>query len=437
MAVQRVLIMGAAGRDFHNFNLLFRNRPEFEVVAFTAAQIPNIEGRTYPPELAGKGYPDGIPIVPEEQLERVSHKYGVDRVVFSYSDLSHVEVMHRASRVLAVGADFWLAGPKSTQLKSTRPVVSVCAVRTGAGKSPTSRRVARALRNLGLSVAPVRHPMPYGDLRCQAVQRFSSFEDLDRHHCTIEEREEYEPLLEETGLVYAGIDYEEILRRAEQEADVILWDGGNNDFSFFVPDVQIVVADAHRPGHELEFHPGETNARLADIILINKVDTAPKDNVAAIRTNLGALNPRAAIVEAACVIRVDGPVNLTGRRVLVVEDGPTITHGGMRHGAAFLAAQRHHAVVVDPRPFAIGSLGDIFRQHAHIGPVLPALGYGPEMIRELEATINAARVDVVLAGTPIDLSRFLKINKPVLRVRYEVEEIGVPTLEELLARRFG
>ena len=438
MSAIRTLIMGAAGRDFHNFNVAYRDDPGHEVVAFTAAQIPNIEGRVYPPALAGPRYPAGIPIHPEEELVHLIGTLRVDEVVFAYSDLSHEEVMHRASAVLAAGADFCLLGPHRTQLRSTRPVVSVCAVRTGAGKSQTIRLVARVLRRLGRRVVPVRHPMPYGDLERQAVQRFADHSDLDRHECTVEEREEYEPLLDEGCVVYAGVDYERILRRAEEEADVILWDGGNNDLPFFASDFHIVVADPHRPGHETRYHPGEANARAADVFVINKVDTAAAANVRAVRASLHALNPRAPLVEAASPVRVSDPGAVRGRRVLVVEDGPTLTHGGMAFGAGRIAAEAcGAATVIDPRPFAVGSLRETFRLFPAIGPVLPAMGYGKAMIRELEQTLNDADADVVLVGTPINLGRFMHVNKPMVRVRYDLEEIGRPTLTELLAAHFA
>jgi predicted GTPase len=434
----RTLIMGAAGRDFHNFNVYFRDNPGCEVVAFTASQIPNIEGRTYPPELAGSRYPAGIPVYPEIELPRLIHDLRVDQVVFAYSDVAHVQVMHHASAVLAAGADFCLLGPHHTQLKSNKPVISVGAVRTGAGKSQTTRHVARILRRLGWRVVPIRHPMPYGNLVKQAVQRLASFEDLDRYECTIEEREEYEPLLEELGLVYAGVDYERILRQAEQEADIILWDGGNNDLPFYVPDFHIVVADPHRPGHEVSYHPGEANARLADVFVINKVDTAPVENVITVLNNLHGLNPRAVVIEAASPIRVGNPAVIRGRRVLVVEDGPTLTHGGMTYGAGWLAARRCGAAeIVDPRPHCVGSICATYRQYPLLGPVLPAMGYGRSMMDELEQTINNTDADLVIVGTPIDLSRFLRVNKPIERVRYELQEIGQPTLEGLLNARFG
>jgi predicted GTPase len=431
----RVLIMGAAGRDFHNFNVCFRDDPEHLVVAFTAAQIPNIAGRVYPAELAGARYPEGIPIFPEADLARLVRDLAVDQVVFAYSDLEHQEVMHRASLVLAAGADFCLLGTRRTQLRASKPVVSIGAVRTGAGKSQTTRHVARVLRRFGLRVVPVRHPMPYGDLASQAVQRFESFDDL--LGCTIEEREEYEPLLEEVGLVYAGVDYQRILRRAEQEADVLVWDGGNNDLPFLVPDFHIVVADPHRPGHELNYHPGEANVRAADAFVINKVDTAPAENVLAVRANLRAVNPTAPVIEAASPISVTDPESLRGRLVVVVEDGPTLTHGGMPFGVGWLAARRHGAVLVDPRPYAAGSIREVYRQYPALGPVLPAMGYGASMIADLEQTLNAVEADLILLGTPIDAARFLRLNKPTRRVRYELQEIGRPTLEELLRPRFA
>jgi predicted GTPase len=437
MTPLRTLIMGAAGRDFHNFNVFFRDNPTYEVVGFTATQILGIEGRVYPAVLSGPRYPDGLPIYPEEKLLELIREQRVEQVVFAYSDVSHEYVMHRASAVLAAGADFCLLGPHHTQLCSSRLVVTVCAVRTGAGKSQVSRRVARILREMGYHVAPVRHPMPYGDLARQAVQRFASMADLDSNNCTIEEREEYEPMIEEVGLVFAGVDYERILRTAEREADIILWDGGNNDLPFFVPDFHVVVADPHRVGHELTYHPGETNARAADVFVLNKVDTALPASVLAVRANLQALNPRAVIIEAASPIVLDTPEAVCGRRVLVVEDGPTLTHGGMPHGAGWLAASRHGALVIDPRPWAVGSMRDVYDRYPGIGPVLPAMGYGATMIRELEQTINSADVDMVIVGTPINLQRFLRINKPVQRARYSLAEIGHPNLADVLKEWLG
>lgn len=434
----RTIIMGAAGRDFHNFNVFFRNNPDYEVVAFTATQIPAIEGRLYPPELAGPRYPKGIPIYAEEKLADLIRKLHVERVVFAYSDVPHEYVMHKASLALAAGADFWLMGPKTTQLKSSKPVVSVCAVRTGSGKSQTTRRVARLLRAMGYRLAVVRHPMPYGDLRRQEIQRFATHADLDKHECTIEEREEYEPHLDNGILVYAGVDYEKILRQAEQEVDMILWDGGNNDFPFYVSDLHIVVADPHRPGHESSYHPGEVNARAADVLVINKVDTADPQAVIRVRENLRALNPTATIIEAASPLFVDDPAAIQGKRVLVIEDGPTLTHGEMAYGAGYVAAQRFGAKeIVDPRPFAVGSIADTYEKYPQTGPILPAMGYGRQQMKDLEATIQRADVDMVIVGTPIDLTRVIKLNRPYQRVRYELQEIGQPTLEDILVEKFG
>ncbi len=434
----RTLIMGAAGRDFHNFNVFFRDNPDYEVVAFTATQIPNIEGRTYPPELAGKQYPQGIPIYPESELSRLIKELKVDQVVFAYSDVSHEYVMHKASEVIAAGADFRLMGLNSTVVASSKPVVSIGAVRTGCGKSQTTRRVSLILRDLGYQVAVIRHPMPYGNLVEQAVQRFATYEDLDKYKCTIEEREEYEPHLDNGMIVFAGVDYEAILRQAEQEADIILWDGGNNDIPFYKSDFHIVVADPHRPGHGLKYHPGEANARLADVFVINKVDTADPDAVLEVRENLHALNPHAPILEAASPIFVDDPAAIRGKRVLVVEDGPTLTHGGMAYGAGWVAAKRFGAAeIVDPRPYAVGSIRDTYAKYPTTGAVLPAMGYGETQIRELEETINRADADLVIIGTPIDLRRVLKIDKPSDRVRYELQVIGTPTLEDLLKAKFA
>ena len=434
----RTLIMGAAGRDFHNFNVFYRNNPDYEVVAFTATQIPDIEGRTYPAELAGSRYPKGIPIYAENDLVKLIREKQVDQVVFAYSDVQHEYVMHKASIVLAAGADFRLMGLKSTQIKSIKPVVSVCAVRTGSGKSQTTRRVSLILRKMGYKVAAIRHPMPYGDLTKQVAQRFADYSDLDRYECTIEEREEYEPHLDNGVLVFAGVDYERILRQAEQEVDIVLWDGGNNDFPFYVSDYQIVVADPHRPGHEMRYHPGETNARSADVFVINKVDTAAAEDVIKVREHLTFLNPNAVIIEAASPLFVDDPGAIRGKRVLVVEDGPTLTHGEMAYGAAWVAARRFGAAeIVDPRPFAVGSIKAIYAKYPTTGAVLPAMGYGDHQTRELEETINRSDVDLVLIGTPIDLNRIIEINKPSQRVRYELQEIGQPTLEDLLKAKFG
>ncbi len=438
MSPIRTIIMGAAGRDFHNFNVFFRDNKEYEVVAFTATQIPNIEGRKYPAQLAGELYPQGIPIYPESDLERLIKDLDVDQVVFAYSDVPHEYVMHKASQVLAAGPDFRLMGADSTMIKSTKPVVSVCAVRTGSGKSQTTRRVSLILRDMGYSVAAIRHPMPYGDLVKQRVQRYADYSDLDKHECTIEEREEYEPHLDNGVIVYAGVDYEAILRQAEQEVDIVLWDGGNNDFSFYTPDLSIVVADPHRPGHEVGYHPGETNVRMADVFVINKVDTADPDDVLAVRNRLQELNPDAVIIEGASPLFVDHPEQIRGKRVLVIEDGPTLTHGGMTYGAGWVAARRFGAAeIVDPRPFAVGSIVSTYEKYPGTGPILPAMGYGDDMIKDLETTINNADVDLVISATPIDLNRVLKVNKPMQRVRYELQEIGQPTLEDILKKKFG
>jgi predicted GTPase len=434
----RTLIMGAAGRDFHNFNVFFRDNPAYEVVAFTATQIPSIDNRTYPHELAGSRYPAGIPIYAENDLVKLIHELKVDQVVFAYSDVPHEYVMHKASTVMAAGADFHLMGLNTTQLKSIRPVVSICAVRTGSGKSQTTRRVSKILRAMGYRVAAIRHPMPYGDLLKQAVQRFAKYSDLDKHNCTIEEREEYEPHLDNGIIVYAGVDYESILRQAEQEVDIVIWDGGNNDFPFYVSDYHIVVADPHRPGHEMTYHPGETNARCANVFVINKVDTANPENVIRVRENLQMLNPKAVIIEAASPLFIDNPEAIRGKRVLVIEDGPTLTHGEMAYGAAWVAARRYGAAeIVDPRPYAVGSIAATYQKYPKTGAVLPAMGYGETQMHELEQTINKADVDLVLIGTPIDLTRIIKIDKPCQRVRYELQEIGQPTLEGLLKARFN
>ncbi|HLA96876.1 MAG TPA: cyclic 2,3-diphosphoglycerate synthase [Anaerolineales bacterium] len=438
MTSTRVLIMGAAGRDFHNFNVYFRDNPDYQVVAFTATQIPDIEGRTYPPELAGAQYPLGIPIEAEADLVRIIQEMQVDQVIFAYSDVPHEYVMHKASQVLAAGADFRLMGLKSTQLKSKKPVVSIGAVRTGSGKSQTTRRVSKILRGLGFQVAAVRHPMPYGDLRQQAVQRFSSYADLERYNCTIEEREEYEPHLDNGLIVFAGVDYERILCQAEEEVDIVLWDGGNNDLPFFVSDFHIVVADPHRPGHEISYHPGEANARAADVFVINKVDTAAAADVFKVRQNLAQLNPQAIVIEAASPLYIDNPMAIRGRRVLVVEDGPTLTHGEMAYGAAWVAARRFGAAeIIDPRPYAVGSIKQTYAKYPTTGNVLPAMGYGDLQTHELQETINNSPAELVLIGTPIDLSRVMHINKPALRVRYELQEIGQPNLEDLLRAKFG
>jgi predicted GTPase len=432
----RIVIAGAAGRDFHNFNVAFRHRGDVDVVAFTATQIPNIEGRRYPAALAGPRYPDGIPIVPEAELDELLGARAVDEVVFSYSDVTHEHVMHLASRALAAGAGFRLLSPAATMLESAKPCVAVCAVRTGAGKSPTTRRVAALLRGAGRRVAVLRHPMPYGDLAAQAVQRFASRADMDAADCTIEEREEYEPHVDAGTVVFAGVDYERILRAAEAEADVILWDGGNNDTPFVRPDLHIVVVDPHRPGHELRYHPGETNLRMADVCLVNKVDTAPPGGIEAVLASIAAANPRARVIRAASPIAVEGDASaIAGNRVLAVEDGPTLTHGEMTYGAAVLAARAHGAAeLVDPRPFAVGSIAATFERYPHVGPLLPAMGYGRAQVAELAETIARAGADLVLIGTPIDLRRVAPIPTPALRVSYGVEELGRPGLADVLAQ---
>jgi predicted GTPase len=434
--VQNVIIMGAAGRDFHNFISCFKDRPDYRVIGFTAAQIPRIAGRLFPAELAGNLYPGGIPIFPEEQLPGLIRQHRVDLVVFSYSDLAYAEVMHRAAIVGAAGANFMLLGPQRTMISSRLPVIAVCGVRTGCGKSPTTRKVCEILARNNLKAVVVRHPMPYGDLKEEAVQRFGSTEDFKSCHCTIEELEEFEPLVDQGIVVYAGVDYCRILQAAETEAEVIVWDGGNNDTPFYRPDLHIVLFDPLRPGHELLYYPGETNMRLADIAIINKVDSARPQDVARVRENIERYAPAAAIVLADSRLLVKEPERITGRRVLVVEDGPTITHGGMASGAGLLAAKENGAAeLVDPRPYAIGSIAETFRKYPHIGPVLPAMGYGEEQIRELEKTINTARCDLVLFATPIHLARLLDIAHPSLRIRYEYRNHGEPILEEVLVKR--
>jgi predicted GTPase len=429
----RVLIMGAAGRDFHNFNVYFRDNTNYEVVAFTATQIPHIEERAYPAELAGPGYPQGIRIHPESELVSLIRDLNVDQVVFAYSDISHEYVMHRASQVLAAGADFRLMGTSTTMLRSDRPVVAVCAGRTGSGKSQTTRRICDLLREKGKRVVAVRHPMPYGDLVKQACQRFATYDDLDRQQCTIEEREEYEPLIDRGVIVYAGVDYGRILREAEQEAEVIVWDGGNNDLPFYRPDLHIVVVDPHRPGHELRYHPGEANVRAADVLVINKIDTANGADVDMVRNNVSSVNPRARVVEAASPIFVEEPDAIRGKRVLVVEDGPTLTHGEMAYGAGVVAARRFGAAeIVNPRPYAVGSILEIYEKYPTTGNVLPAMGYGQEQVQELEQTIDNTPCDLVIVATPVDLRRVVKIDKPSQRVRYEIQEIGRPDLADVL-----
>ncbi len=432
----KVIIMGAAGRDFHNFNVYFRDNANYEVVAFTATQIPNIEGRKYPASLAGKLYPNGIDIYPESDLPELIEKLGAEQVVFAYSDIPHIEVMHKASLVNACGADFRLMGADQTALKSKVPVIAVCAVRTGSGKSQTTRAVASALRGKGKRVVAIRHPMPYGDLEKQAVQRFASYDDLDKHECTIEEREEYEPHIDKGIIVYAGVDYEKILRQAEEEADVILWDGGNNDTPFYVPDLHITVADPHRAGHGKSYHPGEANMRMADVIIINKVDTAEPDKVEAVKKVIAELNPEATVVTAASPLTVEDPAAINGKRVLVIEDGPTVTHGEMTFGAGMIAAKNAGAKdIIDPRPFAVGTIKATFQKYSHLEKVLPAMGYGSKQVSELEQTINASDSEIVVSGTPIDLTRVLgNVNKPIVRVKYDLQVKGEPTLERLLER---
>ncbi|UCH78739.1 MAG: GTPase [Candidatus Coatesbacteria bacterium] len=434
----RTVIMGAAGRDFHDFNVFFRANDDYDVVAFTAAQIPDIAGRAYPAELAGPLYPGGIPIVPESELPALIAEREVENVVFSYSDASHEDVMHRASLVNAAGADFVLLGWHHTALPAAKPVVAVCAVRTGAGKSQTTRRVAEILEEAGQRVAVVRHPMPYGDLNRQRLQRFATYDDLEAADCTIEEREEYEPHLARGRLVFAGVDYGEILEAAQAEADVIVWDGGNNDTPFYVPTLYIVVADPLRPGHEVRYHPGETNLRRADVVVLNKMDSAAPEGVAEVKANVAAVNPGAVVVEAESPVTAEDPEAIAGKKVLCVEDGPTLTHGEMSFGAAVVAARRAGAAeLVDPRPYLVGSLRETFEAYPHIGALLPAMGYGDDMVADLEATINATPADVVVAGTPMDLGRLIKNNKPVVRVRYDLRVIGRPTLEEIVRGRLG
>jgi len=434
--VEKVIIMGAAGRDFHNFNIYFRDNPRYRVVAFTAAQIPSIEGRRYPPELAGGAYPEGIPIHPESELAGLIRRHKADLVVFSYSDIPHVEVMHKASMVMAEGADFILIGATYTMLRSKKPVVAVCAVRTGCGKSQTTRKVSEILRRAGQKVVVVRHPMPYGDLRSQVVQRFSTYEDFARHNCTIEEREEYESLVDLGIVVYAGVDYGKILKEAESEADVLVWDGGNNDTPFYVPDVHVVIFDPYRAGHELLYYPGETNMRMAHIAVINKVNTAEPAKVAQVRENIARYAPEADLVLADSEVIVGRPEEVKGKRVLVVEDGPTLTHGGMSSGAGMIAAQQYGAAhVVDPRPYAVGTIAQAFQSYPHIGPVLPAMGYSRDQIGDLEASINRTPCDLVLFATPIQLPRILSIDRPTLRVRYEYRDHGAPGLREVLLER--
>jgi predicted GTPase len=434
---RRVLIMGAAGRDFHNFNVHYRDDETFDVVAFTATQIPGIEGRTYPPELAGSLYPDGIPIHPEDDLERLIAELAVDEVVFSYSDVSHETVMHLGSRALAAGADFVLLGPRSTMLKPEIPCVAVCAVRTGSGKSQTTRSVARILRDAGKQVAVVRHPMPYGRLTDQIAQRFETFQDLIDADCTIEEREEYEPHLAQGSIVYAGVDYGEILQMAQKDADVVIWDGGNNDLPFYDADIHITVADPLRVGHETSYHPGEANLRMADVIVINKIDSAKIEDVETLKTTIRLANPNATVVEAHSPITLEAGAELNGKKVLVVEDGPTLTHGEMTYGAGVVAARRAGAAsLVDPRRWATGTIKEVFEKYPHMGTLLPAMGYSEQQRADLAATINSSDADVVLIATPIDLRKVCDIQKPAVRASYELEEISSPTLADILKERF-
>ena len=435
---RRVLIMGAAGRDFHNFNVVYRDDPDTQVVAFTATQIPGIEGRRYPPELAGPRYPEGIPIHTEDDLLGLIHGLSIDEVVFAYSDVSHEYVMHRASAALAAGASFALLGPDATMLESSKPVVAICAVRTGSGKSQTTRAVVRALKAQGRNPVVVRHPMPYGDIAAQRVQRFASYEDLEEANATVEEREEYEAHLANDTVVYAGVDYEEILKKAQSEADVVVWDGGNNDLPFYRPDVHFVVADPHRPGHETSYHPGEANLRMAHVVVVNKVDTADPQNVERVEATVRELNPSATVIRARSPVTVDDASAVEGKRVLVIEDGPTLSHGGMTYGAGVVAARAHGAAeIVDPRPYVVGSLQEVYQRYP-VGPVLPAMGYSAEQIDEMERTIDATPADVVVIATPVDLAKVADIRKPTVRVRYELEEAeGYPTIPDVLKERLG
>jgi predicted GTPase len=436
--VRKVIIMGAAGMDFHTFNTVFRDNEDFQVLAFTATQIPDIDGRTYPKELAGSLYPEGIPIYDESEIVNLINKWEVDEVVLAYSDLLHEDVMHKASLVNATGADFKLIGSRHTQIKSSKPVISICAVRTGCGKSQTTRRVVEILKAAGHRVVAIRHPMPYGDLVKQAVQRFADYSDLDKHECTIEEREEYEPHIDHGIVVYAGVDYGAILAEAEKEADIILWDGGNNDISFYKSDLHIVIADPHRAGHELLYYPGETNLRMADVVIINKIDTAEPDEVEFVRENIMIERPEAVIIDAASPLSVEDSSMIKGKRVLVIEDGPTVTHGGMEYGAGYLAAMRFApAEIVSPVDYAVGSIKETFDKFPHLDEILPAMGYGEQQVRDLEETIRNADCDVVVAGTPIDLNRVLKSDKPIVRVQYSLQEIGKPDLTDVLKPFLG
>ena len=429
----KTLIMGAAGRDFHNFNTFYRNNDQYDVAAFTATQIPNIEGRVYPAELAGNLYPNGIPIYDESELLNLISEHNIEEVVFSYSDLSHVDVMHKGAIVNAAGADFKMMGMARTAVKSTKPVIGTCAIRTGCGKSQTTRRVAEILKGAGKKVAVIRHPMPYGDLAVQAVQRFAALDDLVKHKCTIEEMEEYEPHIDSGTIVYAGIDYEAIVRKAEKEADIILWDGGNNDLPFYQTDLLIVVADPHRVGHEETYYPGETNLRMADVVVINKIDSATAENVEKLKQIINRVNPSASIVDAESPITVEDSTIISGKKVLVVEDGPTLTHGEMKFGAGVVAAEKFGASeLIDPRKYTVGKLSETFDHYPQIGTLLPAMGYGDEQIKDLETTINNTECQGVIIGTPIDLRRIIDIKHPCTRVTYDLQEIGHPTLDEIL-----
>jgi predicted GTPase len=438
MAKVKVLIMGAAGRDFHNFNVYFRDNADYEVLAFTATQIPNIEGRKYPAALAGGLYPEGIPIYPESDLIPLIKERGIQQVIFSYSDVPYSYVMGKSAEVNAAGADFRLLGPEATMVESSKPVISICAVRTGCGKSQTTRYVSALLQDKGKRVAVIRHPMPYGDLVEQRVQRFAAMEDMDKHRCTIEEREEYEPHIKKNTVVFAGVDYEAILREAEKEADIILWDGGNNDFPFYRPDLEIVVVDPHRPNHELSYYPGEVNFRRAHVIVINKITTADPDATNIVRDNIRRVNPDAVVIDAASPIRVDDAEKIKGKHVLVIEDGPTLTHGGMKLGAGVIAALKYGAAsMVDPRPYTVQSITETYQKYPDIGKLLPAMGYGREQVQDLEATINNTECELVIIATPIDLRRLVKINKPAVRVQYDLQVIGTPTMADALKQFTG
>ncbi|GAB4367889.1 MAG: cyclic 2,3-diphosphoglycerate synthase [Calditrichia bacterium] len=435
MKPTKVIIMGAAGRDFHNFNTFYRDNEQYRVVAFTATQIPNIEGRKYPPELSGKLYPKGIDIYPEDEIVDLIKKYEVDEVVFAYSDVPYDYVMSRSAMLNAAGADFKLMGPGRTMLKSRKPVVAVCAVRTGCGKSQTTRRVIELLQQAGKKVVAIRHPMPYGNLVAQKVQRFATLDDLDKHQCTIEEREEYEPHISRGNVIYAGVDYQSILEEAEKEAEVIVWDGGNNDLPFYRPDLHITVVDPHRPGDELFYYPGEANLRMADVVVINKIDTADSEDIRTVRESIQEVNPSAMVIDAASPIFVDQYELIQGKRVLAVEDGPTLTHGEMAYGAAVVAAEKFGAAeLVDPRPYTVGSISETFQKYANIGTLLPAMGYGKQQIKDLEKTINRTECDLVIIGTPIDLRKLININKPAVRVSYDLQEIGKPDLSDALKK---